>query len=110
MGEATGYKGIEFDKFFFAISKSIISSYPVIFSGRGSNKPHSAEHRQFKEKWGNIGVLYQIVEKKIEKVAEVYQYYLADYFQLLSYMIEEAEAEEAEEKYQDMLRKAKKGR
>ncbi len=36
--------------------------------------------------------------------------YLADYFQFLSYRIEKYEAEEKEDAYQDMIRKAKKGR
>ena len=41
------------------------------------------------------------------EVAEIYQMYLADYFQFLSYRIEKYEAEEKEDAYQDMIRKAK---
>lgn len=109
MGETTGYKGFKFDNFFFAVSKSIISSYPVIFSSRGSNKPHSQSYRDFAQKWGNLKTLYEICDEKIGKVREVYQEYLSDYFQLLSYLIEKREAEEEEDKFQDNLRKAKRG-
>ena len=110
MGESTFIKDNATYSVFFSIVRSIIDSYPVIYQSRGSNKPHSAEYREFASKWGNIKTLYEIADEKIEKVAEIYQMYLADYFQFLSYMIEKAEMDEKENAYQDMIRKAKKGR
>ena len=51
-----------------------------------------------------------MADKKITEVEKIYQLYLNDYFQFLSYLIEEGEMDDEEEKYQDQLRKAKKGR
>ena len=110
MGKTTSNKCYASYWFFFAIIKSIINAYPAIFEHRGNGKPHSQEYRDFASKWGNIKTLYEIADEKIEKVAEIYQMYLADYFQFLSYRIEKYEAEEKEDAYQDMIRKAKKGR
>lgn len=44
------------------------------------------------------------------KAIEIKQMYLTDFMVWLSYMIEKGEAEEEEEKFQDNLRKARKGR
>ena len=88
----------------------IKNDYPIVFEGRGSNKPHSAAYRDFVQKWGNIKTLYEIADEKIEKIGRVYQIYLNDYLQYLSYMIEKQQVDEEEDKYQEMIRKAKKGR
>ena len=48
--------------------------------------------------------------EKIEKVHQIYQEYLADTLQFLTYSLEKAKAEEIEDKFQENLRKAKKGR
>ena len=95
-------------QFFFSLIKSIFSNYPVIFEHRGSHKPHSGAYRDFAQKWGNIKTLYEVCDEKIEKVKEVYQEYLNDYFQFLSYRIEKYDAEEEEDKFQEQLRKSKK--
>ena len=44
-----------------------------------------------------------------EKVEKINASYVNDFFQMLSYIIEEQQADEAEEKFQDTLRRAKKG-
>ena len=54
--------------------------------------------------------MYEISDEKIEKVREVYQLYLNDYLTFLSYLIDKQEAEREEDKFQDQLRKMKKGR
>lgn len=51
--------------------------------------------------------MYSMAEDKIEKIAQIYQTNLMDYLQLLTYLQDKAEAEEAEEKYQNQLRKNK---
>ena len=48
-------------------------------------------------------------DSKIEKVKEIYQEYLTDYLQFLSYLIDKGEAEEAQEKFDEERRKARKG-
>ena len=74
-------------------------------------KPHSQAYRDFCAKWSNIKTLYEICDEKIDKVGEVYQYYLNDYLQFLSYLIDKGEADRAEDAFQDQLRRAKnKGR
>ena len=89
---------------------NIKSSYPIVFEGNGGNRPHCKAYRDFAQKWGNIKTLYEISDEKIEKVGKVYQIYLNDYLQYLSYMIEKGQVEEEEDKFQENLRKAKKGR
>lgn len=44
------------------------------------------------------------------KTIEIKQMYLTDFMVWLSYMIEKGEAEEEEDKFQENLRKARKGR
>ena len=82
-------------------------TYPTVFRNKGSNKPHSKEFRDFGAKWGSIKTLYEIADEKIEKVGEVYQLYLSDYMQFLTYLIEKGEVDEIEEKVQQALHKAK---
>lgn len=42
--------------------------------------------------------------EKIEKVAEIYQEYLVDAFQLISYMTERSNVDKEEDKFQEMIR------
>jgi len=48
-----------------------------------------------------------MADEKVEKIAQIYQVYLTDYFTFLSYMIEKGEMEEQEDAFQETLRKAK---
>ena len=109
MGKSTCNKSIPSNQFFFALIRKLNDDYPIVFSGTGKHKPHSLIYTDFKKKWGAIDTLYSIAEKKIEKIKEIYQEYLNDYFTLLSYIIEEGEMQEEEDKYQENIRKAKKG-
>lgn len=88
----------------------IRSDYPIVFEGRGSNKPHSAAYRNFCEKWGAIKTLYEIADEKVEKIERIYQLHLNDYLQYLSFMIEKQQVDDEEDKFQENLRKVKKGR
>lgn len=89
---------------------NIRDDYPIVFESRGSNKPRARAYTQFKEKWGFIDVLYQIADEKIEKVGEIYQIYLADFLQYLSWSIEKIEAEREQDKYEEQIRKSQRGR
>lgn len=42
--------------------------------------------------------------EKIEKVAEIYQEYLVDALQLISYMTERSNVDKEEDKFQEMIR------
>ena len=42
--------------------------------------------------------------EKIEKVAEIYQEYLVDALQLISYMTEMSNVDKEEDKFQEMIR------
>ena len=97
-------------RFFFKVISNIHESYPIVFKGKGASRPHSQGYRDFAEKWGAIKTLYEVCDEKIEKVGEVYQYYLADYLQFLSYLIDKGEADRAEDEFQELRRKATKGR
>ena len=110
MGETTCNKDIPPNHFFFALIQQLNNDYPIVFQGTGKHKPHSIAYTDFKKKWGAIDTLYSLAEKKVEKVKEIYQEYLNDYFTLLTYIIEEGDMDEEEQKYQDNIRKAKKGR
>ena len=110
MGTATSIKCDESCFFFFAMLHDIRDAYPIVYGSGGSNKPRAREYKEFKEKWGLIDTIYQIADKKIEKVAEIYQIHLNDFLQYLSYTIEEQRVDEIEDKYQDQLRRAKRGR
>lgn len=85
----------------------IRDTYPTVYGGGRRNKPHSQTYRDFASKWGSLKTLYEIADEKIEKVGEIYQIYLNDYFQYLSYMIEKADMDDDEQAFQDALRKAK---
>jgi hypothetical protein len=54
--------------------------------------------------------LYEIADEKIEKVGEIYQFYLSDYLQFLSYLIDKQEAERQEDEFQELRRKATRGK
>ena len=96
--------------FFYQLMDGIRVSYPIVFDGQGRNKPHSQAYREFKEKWGIVDTLYQIAEEKIEKIGEVYQLYVNDFLQFLSYQVEKQVVDDEEDKYQDTIRKAKRGK
>lgn len=51
-----------------------------------------------------------MAREKIEKVAEIYQIYLMDTLQFLTYQILKGEADEAEDKFKEARRKLNKGR
>ena len=51
-----------------------------------------------------------MADNSITKVDEVNQQYIQDTLTFLTYLIQKGEMEEAEEKFQETLRKAKKGR
>ena len=111
MGRSTSDRCIAIDRFFFTALHNIADAYPIVFQGNGSHRPHSQGYRDFASKWGNIKTLYEICDEKIEKVGEIYQFYLSDYLQFLSYLIDKGEAERQEDEFQETLRKAKsKGR
>ena len=45
-----------------------------------------------------------MADEKIEKIAEIYQEYLVDALQLISYMIERANVDKEEDKFQEMIK------
>ena len=56
-------------------------------------------------------IVFEMADNKITKVAEVNQQYLTDFLVFLTYLIQKGEMEEEEDKFQEMIRKAKnKGR
>ena len=89
---------------------SIRETYPIVFGGQGATRPHSKAYRDFAQKWGAIKTLYEVCDEKIEKIGEIYQLYLSDYLQYLSFMFEKSEIEREEDKFQENLRKAKRGK
>jgi hypothetical protein len=48
--------------------------------------------------------------EEITKIGEVYQIYLVDFLQYLSWSIDRQEAEKEQDKFEEQLRKAKNGR
>ena len=89
---------------------NVRDTFPSVFSGGGRTKPHSKGYRDFKERWGFIGTIYEIAEEKVEKVKEINQMYLSDFFLFLTYLIQKGEMEDEEDAFQETLRKAKRGR
>lgn len=55
-------------------------------------------------------VLFEAAGEDPLKAIEIKQMYLTDFMVWLSYMFEKGEAEEEEDKFQDNLRKAKRGK
>lgn len=51
-----------------------------------------------------------LAEEKIEKIEEVNQLRLTDVLFYLTYLTDKCEVDEAEDKFQETLRKAKRGR
>ena len=45
-----------------------------------------------------------MADEKIEKVAEIYQEYLVDALQLISYLTERSNVDKEEDKFQEMIR------
>ena len=86
----------------------IKSSYPIVFSSKGSSRPHSQAFRDFKEKWGFISVLYDIAEEKVTQIGEIYQLYLSDFLQYLTYMSEKADMDRKEDEFQQKIRASKR--
>lgn len=110
MVESTYSEDYAIDSFFFELIHNVTDSYPTVFSSSRRNRAHAKEYNDFQSKWGVIGTLYQTAHEKIEEVGKVTQIYLTDYLQFLSYMIEKSIAEEAEDKFQELRRKAQRRR
>ena len=85
-------------------------TFPVVFTGGGRSKPHSASYKQFSQDWGFQKTLYEMANEEITKVAQVKQEYLTDTLLFISYLIKKGEMEIEEDNFQEQLRKAKKGR
>ena len=51
-----------------------------------------------------------MADKKPSEIAKINQEYITDFFTLLTYIIQANEAESEEDKFQENLRKAKRGR
>ena len=45
-----------------------------------------------------------MADEKIEKIAEIYQVYLVDALQLISYMTERSNVDKEEDKFQEMIK------
>lgn len=110
MGECFSGEGNAHYQFFFKLMGDIREEYPIVFDGGGSNKPHSQRYREFAQRWSFIKTLYEICDEKIEKIGEVYQTYLSDFLQYMTYLIDKQQADDEEDKFQEQLRKAKRGR
>ena len=95
--------------FFFNIVRTFSDAFPVVFKGGGSNKPHSQQYRDFGQGWGFQKIIYEMADNSITKVAEINQQYIQDTLVFLTYLIQKGEMEEAEDKFQETLRKAKRG-
>ena len=108
MGETANDKDNADYHFFFNTLADIRASYPIVFQGGGSSKPHSKAYRDFAQKWGSIKTLYEISDEKIEKIGKIYQLYLNDYLQYISYMVEKSEVDREEDSFQQQLRDAKR--
>ena len=104
-----GNKDYAGTKFFFAQLRNISSTFSDVFGNGGRRKPHSEGYRRFAENWGIEKTLYEMANEEITKVAEIKQLYLTDTLMFLTYLIQKQEADEQEDKYQEMLSKAKKG-
>ena len=101
---------MELNFLFFQLIQSTHDTFPVVFGSGGRTKPHSAEYRQFGESWGFQKTLFELADEKIEKVAQVKQEYLTDTLTFLTYLIAKQEMEESEDQFQELRRKAKRGR
>lgn len=88
---------------------NVRDTFQVVFSGSRSNRPHSKAYKDLQESWGFQKVLYELADSKIEKIAEVQQTYLTDFLTLLTYLIQKGESDEEEDRFQEQLRKAKRG-
>ena len=86
------------------------STFSVVYSSRGSNKPHCPEYRELSQNWGFQANVFAMANKEPEKIAKIKQDYLTDTLTLLTYLIQEAEAEEKEQKFQQTIKDAKRGR
>ena len=86
--------------------------YPSVFGDEGGGaKPHSREYQRFGEAFGWYRILVEaFCDSKVEKIKEAYQLNLLDSLEFLVYRLEKAKADEAEDKFQENLRKAKRGR
>ena len=109
MGEATSNEHTSNHNFFFTLMARVRETFPVVYGGGGSRKPHSAEFRNFSETWGFQKIVFEMADEKIEKVAQVNQQYLSDFFLFLTYLIQKGEMEDQEDKFQENIRKSKRG-
>lgn len=109
MGEATNDEGNANSVFFYQLVRNIADEYPAVFGGGGRVKPHSPEYRQFSQDWGFQKILLEMANEDITKVAEIYQLYLSDVLLWLTFNIKKNEVQDIEDKWQDQLRKAKRG-
>lgn len=51
--------------------------------------------------------IFDMADGSIEKIAEINQQYITDFFTYLTYLIQKGEADEEEDKFQENIRKAK---
>ncbi len=81
--------------------------FPKVFDAEGAGvKQHSELYRRFGEQYGWYRIFIEVAcEAQIEKIEKAYQYGLLDFLTFLTYRLDKSKADEAEDKFQENLRK-----
>ena len=82
--------------------------FPIVFGGGGKFRNHSKAYRDFGRAWGFWKTLYEMASGKIEEIDYIKSTHVTDFLFWLTFMIQKGEADEAEDDYQNNLRKSKK--
>ena len=83
-------------------------TFPKLFNGQGSTKPRSPEFRRFCQAYSWQRIAYVLADEKVQEVEKINQMYLTDIFFYMTYLGDKTIADEADEKFQEGLRKAKR--
>ena len=81
-----------------------------LFRGTGTGRPTCPEYKDFSKAWGYQKVVFDLANKTYTQIAKIKQEYAQDIFVYLTFLMHERKAEEAQEKYDDLQRRMKKGK
>lgn len=90
---------------------AIRASFPSLFGkGKGRNRPLCGKYRDFIERYGFTKMAFDAMQDSIAEAEKIGQLFIGDFFYYLEYMLDKADAEYAQNEYEDTLRKAQNPR
>lgn len=94
--------------FFFDILDAFSKKFGDLFRPTKANRPTCGEYKGFSKKWGWQKTIYELANEDILNVEKVEKMNCEDVLTYLVYLKHKSEAEFAQDKFEETMRKSKR--